>query len=331
MLITLRLQLKNILRDKFVQISILLPIVLAIVLKLCTPNLIIEPRVAILKDNLSPATINQLADVAIVEQYFHISELRNRILENKNEIIGLVFDDRTGHFKVMLQGNETIRVKTTAQIIAKLINGRITTDKTETEILINDNNDLYNFLMTLNVLIALFMGCTFNAFNLVAEKEEGIININRILPIQHHKYIIQKTILGFIGSVVVAVVTITIAFGSGINWWIVFPFILVSSFAVSILGLYLGLFSNGLLSIIVNTKVILLLFIFVPVIGFIMPADLKVMRTIFYLIPSFPMFAGLWAIFQERNMLQMIINTSIMGIQALLAYFIYLNMLKKAK
>lgn len=330
MLTALRVQLKNVIRDKFVQISILLPIVLVIGLKLYTPNLIIEPQVAILKGNISQTLINQLESVAVVEQYSQITQLRSRVLESKNEIIGIIFDENKGNFKFILEGNETTRVKANLQVIAGLLDGKLINDKIQTEILDNESNDLYYFLITLVLLIALFMGCTFNAFNIVTEKEEGITNINKILPIQKTDYILQKTILGFIGSVVLTAVTLSIAVGSQIdNWWLVFLFILVSSFAVSILGLYLGFISNGLISIIINTKVILLLFMFIPVIGFIMPADLEIVKNVFYLVPSYPMFQGLWVILKDGNIIKILFNTGVVAVHALLAYLIYLNFLKK--
>lgn len=331
MLIALKLQLKNIMRDKFVLVSILLPVVLAIVLKSYTPNVVIESQVAILKDNLTDTTINQIESVAVVEQYSDMTQLRNRILDTKNEVVGIVFDDGAGYFEFMLQGNETTRTKTGVQILAGLINGEITVAEIQTELLTNDNNDIYYFLMTLTILIALFMGCTFNAFNIVAEKEEGITNIKRILPITLNKDILHKTILGFIGTVVVTLTTISIVLESDIKWWVIILFVLVSSFAVSILGLFLGSISKNLISIIVNTKVILLLFIFIPAIGFIMPADLEFIRTIFYLIPSFPMFEGLWAILKDGNIIEMFINTGIVGVQAMLAYLLYLLFLKKGQ
>lgn len=327
-MIALKLQFKNIMRDKFVLMSMLLPIILAIILKSYTPNVAIEPQVAILKDNLSNDTIAIIERIAVVEKYSNIVQLESRILETKNEVIGVVFDSATDHFKYMIQGNETTRIKTDLQILASLVKGDIGLDEVETEILPHDNNDMHCFLITVTVLMALYMGCAFNAFNIVAEKEEGITNINQILPMPINMYIFQKAILGFIGSVIVTTITVLIA-THDINWGLFLVFSVISSFSASIVGLYLGLISNDLISVIINTKVILLVFLFVPVIGFMMPTDLVIVKVLLYLVPSFPIFEGLWAILRDGDISRMLINTGIVGVHTVLAYLLYYLLSRK--
>lgn len=54
-------------------------------------------------------------------------------------------------------------------------------------------------LLVLAVLIvAMFTGCTFNAMNVIAEKEEGVSFINEVLPMTPGQYVRQKIAAGFL-------------------------------------------------------------------------------------------------------------------------------------
>ncbi len=49
-----------------------------------------------------------------------------------------------------------------------------------------------NIFIAITLIVAMFMGCTFNAVNIISEKEDGIALINEILPISSKEYIAQK-------------------------------------------------------------------------------------------------------------------------------------------
>ena len=39
-----------------------------------------------------------------------------------------------------------------------------------------------NIFIAITLIVAMFMGCTFNAMNIISEKEDGVALINEILP-----------------------------------------------------------------------------------------------------------------------------------------------------
>ena len=49
-----------------------------------------------------------------------------------------------------------------------------------------------NIFIAATLIVAMFMGCTFNAMNIIEEKESGVALVNQILPMTHSRYIIQK-------------------------------------------------------------------------------------------------------------------------------------------
>ena len=48
------------------------------------------------------------------------------------------------------------------------------------------------------LIAAMFMGCTFNAVNIISEKEDGVAFVNEILPVTPSQYILQKVVVGFL-------------------------------------------------------------------------------------------------------------------------------------
>ena len=42
----------------------------------------------------------------------------------------------------------------------------------------------------MTLITAMFMGCTFNAMNIISEKENGVTLVNEILPMTSRQYVI---------------------------------------------------------------------------------------------------------------------------------------------
>ena len=59
---------------------------------------------------------------------------------------------------------------------------------------------LQNIFIAMTLIVAMFMGCTFNAMNMISEKENGIDLVNQILPMTQSGYEMQKISVGFTGG-----------------------------------------------------------------------------------------------------------------------------------
>ena len=57
-------------------------------------------------------------------------------------------------------------------------------------------NDDRSVGIVVTLIVAMFMGCTFNAMNIISEKEDGVAFINEILPMTSGQYVIQKSLSG---------------------------------------------------------------------------------------------------------------------------------------
>lgn len=172
----------------------------------------------------------------------------------------------------------------------------------------------------------MFMGCTFNAMNIISEKEDGIELINQVLPITAKYYVVQKTLLGFIGGTVSTIITALIC--SRLKLVLIFPFlliILISAYISALIGLFIGYFSNGLMIGIVYIKIIMIFFLAPPILFYLTLPDSSIIFKLSYLLPSSVTFYGVMDLLNGKfNKLW--ISIIALLLHALLWTFIYILM-----
>lgn len=331
MLVALKIQFKSISKDKMVWISVIFPIVLAICIRLFAGNLVIEQSIGYLENNLSSEQIADLEQFAQLKQFENQSTLETYILNSTNDGIGIIFNDETGDYEFLLQGNElTINDSNLSALYDYLKHGS-SFDEISIEVMTNDENYLMTLLITITVLMGLFLGAVFNAFNIVAEKEDNINILNQILPMSISTYVIQKSIIGFIASFVLSLITLLIVTGVGIPILPTVVLLLMGSLLSTFVGLYLGHYSSNQMVAIIMTKFVLLAFTFFPFIGFMIPKESEWLKNIFYVVPSYAVFNGLWAVVESQDVGVIMINSLIALIYTVLAAFIYWLINKRNK
>ena len=69
-----------------------------------------------------------------------------------------------------------------------------------------------DMFIAVTLMVAMFMGCTFNAMNIISEKEDGIAYINEILPMTYGQYMMQKISVGFVCGSLSSIVAACICF-----------------------------------------------------------------------------------------------------------------------
>ena len=152
-----------------------------------------------------------------------------------------------------------------------------------------------------SLVTAMFMGCTFNAMNIISEKEEGIEFINQVLPMTTRSYVVQKILLGFIGGTASTVVTALICMRIGLAQALPFLLIiLLSAYISALIGLFIGIFSNGLMIGIVNIKIVMILFLAPPVFFYLIVPDNAAVFWISYILPSSATFYGIMDLFNRQ-------------------------------
>ena len=151
-----------------------------------------------------------------------------------------------------------------------------------------------NIFIAITLIVAMFMGCTFNAMNIISEKEDGVALINEILPMTSRQYILQKIFIGFVFGCLSAIVTAVICFRlPSAGAVVMLVLIVLSAYVSALVGLLIGRISDGLMVGVVYIKIVMIVFMAVPILYYLVGTGSKVLSYICYLIPSSATFEGI--------------------------------------
>ncbi|WP_341443511.1 ABC transporter permease [Lactonifactor longoviformis] len=293
----LRYQLKSVRKDKFCLMTFLLPILAAAALHYVGSidlTSLGELQFGILRDDMPEETAAWLEGYGTVTAYPSLEELINGIREPSTNLIGVEADGNG--IQTICAGDELDIFRQTADTLPALYEQRNASRRAEVQILERPGvmAGLQDMFITVTLIIAMFMGCTYNAMNMVSEKEDGVALINEILPITRSQYILQKIIVGFLCGCLSSILTACICFRLSLqNAVLMLILILLSSFVAALIGLFVGRLSRDLMMGVVYIKVIMLLFMAVPILCFLVGVSHPFLSAVCYLIPSQAAFEGI--------------------------------------
>lgn len=289
-------QLKSVWKDKFCLMSFLLPIVASLALHFIGGidlSSVAEFHFGVLESDLSAQTISWLERYGSVTAYKTQEELTAAINEPSTYMIGVTSDgDR---IQTMVSGDELDLFRQTADTLPALYEGRESTEQVNVTVLERPDlmAGLQNIFIAITLIVAMFMGCTFNAMNMISEKENGVGLVNQVLPMTQSGYVMQKIFVGFIGGCLSAVLTACCYFrlqwGSAI---LMLVLIMLSAFIAALIGLFIGKFSESLMVGVVYIKIIMIIFMAVPLVSYLLAAG-GLPSVLCYFVPSSAAFEGI--------------------------------------
>ena len=285
----LKYQLKSVRRDKLCILTFFLPVVVGIAIHLLSGvsfQSISENSFGVLENRMDADTVEWLGANGTVTQYESLTELRAAVNDPSTQMIGVL---QTGSaIQTFISGDELEMNRVIADTLPQIYKNQTETlSVTKTMIpAVSDNDWLKSLLIVMTLVAAMFMGCTFNAMNIIGEKEDGIEFINQVLPMSASSYITQKTLLGFIGGTVSTIITALICVRTDIE---------------HILGLLIGCFSDGLMSGIAYIKVLMILFQAPPIFFYLTVPDSSIRFKLSYLLPSSATFYGVMDLLNGRT------------------------------
>ena len=295
----LKYQLKSVLRDKFCLMTFLLPILIAAALNLMGSidlSSLGELHFGVLENDLSPQIISWLERYGPVTAYGTQEELSAAVRDPSTNIIGVKADGDS--LKTAIAGDELDIFQQAAATLPALYEQR--TGAERAKVLTLERPDILESFQDIFIpavlIVAMFMGCTFNAMNIISEKEDGVAFVNEILPITPNQYILQKVVVGFLFGSLSSIAAACICFRlSWQNYGMMLVVIVLSSFVAAMIGLFIGRFSEGLMIGVVYIKIVMLVFIAVPIVCALigMSGPLAVICNI---VPSQPAFDGIMAL-----------------------------------
>ena len=296
---SLKYQLKSVLRDKFCLMTFLLPILVAVALQLMGSidmSSLGELHFGVLENNLSPQTVTWLERYGPVTAYGTQEELTAAIQEPSTNVIGVQADGDS--LRTAISGDELDIFRQAAATLPALYERRETAEQVEVQMLERPDilEGLQGIFIPAVLIVAMFMGCTFNAMNIISEKEDGVAFVNEILPMSPGQYILQKVVVGFLFGSISSMITACICFRlSWQNFGIMLALIVLSSFVAALIGLFIGKLSEGLMVGVVYIKIIMLVFIAVPIVCALIGVS-GPLAVICNIVPSQPAFEGIMAL-----------------------------------
>lgn len=292
----LRYQMKSVRRDKMCSLTFLLPVVVGIAIHLLSGvsfQSISENTFGVWQNHMDDDIVEWLQGNGTVTQYKTPEELRAAVNDPSTQMIGVLQNGNA--IQTLISGDELEVNRVIADTLPQIYEHQAEAlSITETIIpATSGNGGLRSLLIVMTLVTAMFMGCTFNAMNIISEKEDGIAFINQVLPLTSRSYIMQKILLGFIGGAGSTLLTALICVRMEPEQ--VLPFLLIlllSAYISALMGLFIGYFSGGLMEGIVYIKILMILFLAPPIFFYLTVPDGSIMFRLSYLLPSSATFYG---------------------------------------
>lgn len=290
-------QLKSVRKDKMCIMSFFLPVVLAILLTAMGGvdfSSLDEVNFAVCRQNFSSEDIEWLNNYGVVHIYGTEEELTAAVNDPATNILGV---QKIGdHIRTLISGDELEILKEVASSLPVIYEQHESTNSLNIEVLPQPNfieNYKYVFIAII-LIIAMFMGCVFNAMNMVSEKEEGIVFINEVLPMTKKQYLLQKIFIGFIFGCLSSILTVCFSLRLSIKYILpMLLLIILSAFISALVGILIGKWADGILIGITYVKISMIIFIAVPLVSYLLRLGETTWGKICYLVPSTATFEGI--------------------------------------
>ncbi len=328
----LKYQLKSVLKDKFCLMTFLLPMVVAVALNFMgfiDLSSLGEHHFGVLKNDLPPHTAAWLERYGPVTVYETQEELTAAINEPSTNIIGVKADGAS--IKTVVAGDELVIFRQAAVTLPSLYEQREWAEKVEIQTL--ERSDILESFQDIFIpavlIVAMFMGCTFNAMNIISEKEDGVAFVNEILPMTPSQYILQKVVVGFLFGSLSSIVTACICFRLSWQNFGLLPLIVLSSFVAALIGLFIGKLSESLMTGVVYIKIAMLAFLAVPIVCALIGVN-GPLAVICNIVPSQPAFDGIMAL-SAGNMGTAIKDIGILAIHCAAWFVLYILIFARHK
>ena len=327
-------QLKSVRKDKFCIMSFLLPIVVAVALNFVGSidlSSLGEFHFGVTAKATTSEVNTWLERYGTVTVYPTQEELIAAINEPSTNLIGVEMSN--GSIQTILSGDELDMFQQTANTLPALYEQREWAAQASVQVL--ERPDMMagyqNIFIAITLIVAMFMGCTFNAMNIISEKEDGVALINEILPMTHRQYMMQKIFVGFVFGCLSAILTAVICFRlSFTGATVMLALIVLSAFVSALIGLFVGKLSDGMMVGVVYIKIVMIVFMAVPILNYLVGAGNKVLSYICYLIPSSATFEGIMDL-ANGTASTAVKDIVILALHCVLWFLLYLFVSKRQK
>lgn len=147
----------------------------------------------------------------------------------------------------------------------------------------------------------------------------------------HRQYMMQKIFVGFVFGCLSAILTAAICFRlSFTGAAVMLALIVLSAFVSALIGLFVGKLSDGMMVGVVYIKIVMIVFMAVPILNYLVGAGNKVLSYICYLIPSSATFEGIMDL-ANGTASTAVKDIVILALHCVLWFFLYLLLSKQQR
>ncbi len=319
-------QLKSVGKDKFCILSFFLPIAVAMALNIAGSidlSSLGEYYFCVIDGQVADETKEWLAGYGDVTVCRTREEWLSAIREPSTNLIGVEMEGRG--IKTILSGDELPLWQQAAATLPALYEQREAAAGICVQALERPDvlAGVKYIFMAMTLIVAMFMGCTFNAMNIISEKEDGVALINEVLPMTPRQYVIQKIFIGFIFGCLSAVVTAAVCFRLSLPGAAAMLVLTVlSAFTAALAGLFVGCVSDGMMAGVVYIKIVMIVFMAVPLLKYLAISESRVLSGICYFVPSSATFEGIMDL-AKGGMAAAGKDMAILGVHCILWFLLY--------
>lgn len=288
------IQIKSILKDKMSLLSFALPLILSILVNLLlSANLdfVTNIRFALYSETLYETFYDRLEMYGEVLICDTEEELLDLVKNVKDETIGIKINKDNSIISI-LAGDETALITSFAEELPEMLQKPSAVQYEKQEVT-SAVVTFKNIFIVLVMVIATFIGCTFTAMNIISEKESGINNIYEIVPQKTNQLIFSKILVGYLISILLSILSMTICIDINNTSLEIFPLIFLGAYISSVTGLLIGTYSDNSMIGIVYIKMVMLLFIAVPLVFYLYFIQNNPFSSLLNIVPSYTFFIAL--------------------------------------
>ncbi|QRN83286.1 ABC transporter permease [Chloroflexota bacterium] len=272
----------NVLRDNLLFYIFLAPVIMAVAVRLLAPSIeTVSVRVAV-NEAMPQAIQENLTEFAKV---FVVPD-RNSIItrvEKNDDVPGIYWED--GQYEIILQGNEQEGEELSQILLSAATSPEETADFT---VITHPKESLFTeYALILVLITAVMLGAIVESFNMVRDKESGMIRAWAVSPLRMAEWTIARAIFAMLAGLVMTVTAIIIIAGVSVPWGQILIGYLSSVGIAVLIGFLLGGLSNTQLQMMATTKFIMGLYSVLPILSIFVPDS---WRLLFYPFPNYWMF-----------------------------------------
>ncbi len=289
----MRQDLANALRDNIVLYMIISPLLLAMLVKLFLPSVEATGLTMAVTAEIDQQLVAALEEYADVEVYFIEADLVARV-EKNDAVPGLL--QRSGELILLFEGNEPQAIIEAGQAALTAVTVSDNPIVFEARS-IGESASLFQRILVLSlIMLALLLGGVASGFNIIDEKDTRAVNALAVSPLGRQRYIVARALGAIVIASLVTVGTALILVGAAINYLMLLAAIAVSVLIITAMTLAVGGFANNQVSAIAVIKVLMPLYLALPITSLFIPGR---WQFIFYPFPNYWQFQMFKTLFFE--------------------------------